>query len=268
MSAILRGAPALLLATACAHAPRADVMRPAATGDCEAAAALATRPPRHDGDRVRRAVTAPASWLLVGTAYTTDVSVTAVGGAAVAVVGCSPLLLIDGALKLDDGLGSACAQAVAESVWESGFMQLGPTAVKETHSWRCLDPTAAAREALAVARCFSARGWLGDADVARAILTVYRADRERFACTPGRLRREIDGLITAMTPSGEKVPAPDGEVGADASDLADEEAAAVPPAEPPPEPATTTAPLPANLRPQLPAPDILVPGPDPDRGGR
>ena len=264
MPAILRGAPALLLATACAHAPRADVMRPAATGDCEAAAALATRPPGRHGDRMRRAVTAPASWLAVGTAYTTDVSVTLVGGAVVAGVGCLPLLLVDGALGWDDGPGSACAQVVAESIWRSGFMQLGPHAVKETRSWRCLDPTAAARETLAVARCFSARGWLGDEDVARTLLTVYRADRERFACTPGRLRREIDGLLDEITPSSEDVPAVDEEAGADADDLAAEEAAAVLPPEPPPEPATTTAPLPANLQPRLPAPTrsaVDAPGP-------
>jgi len=204
--AIRRAAPGLLLAAGCAHAPRLAVVEPAGRADCEAAeAALAARPPPGRADEVRRAVTTPAAWLLTGTAYATDFTLTTAGGVAAGVTVCMPILVLEASVH-GNGDGTAhCIGAVAGPIVETGgLLDLGPHVARATRRWTCLDPTGEAREVLATAGCYRARGGPGDQAAARALVWRYLDDRRRLDCTPHRERRALEAAVAGLQePAGD-----------------------------------------------------------------
>lgn len=203
---IRHAAPALLLAAGCAHLPRPALVAQAGVLDCEAAeATLAARPPHPARDLARRAVTAPASWLLTGTAYATDLTLTTVGGVCAGALVCMPILLLEGSLGgSGEGTGQCIGAVAGEFVKTGGLLDLGDRTAGATRSWRCLDPTGEAREVLATAGCYRARGAPGDRDAARALLRWYWNDQRRLACTPLQERRAIETALwdLAEPPAG------------------------------------------------------------------
>jgi len=199
-AAVRRAAPALLLAAGCAHAPRPAVVEAAERYDCEAAAAaLADRPPHPAADHLRRAVTAPAAWALTGTAYVADFTFTTVGGVGVGAVVCMPILVLEAALHGNgEGTGQCIGAVAGELIQTGGVLDLGDRTATATRRWRCLDPTGEAREVLAAAGCFRARGWRGDLDAARDLVWWYQRDRRRLDCTPPRERRAIEAAVEEL----------------------------------------------------------------------
>jgi hypothetical protein len=78
-----------------------------------------------------------------------------------------------------------------------GLLDLGPHVSRATRRWTCLDPTGEAREVLAVAGCYVARGAPADLAAAREVLQAYRNDERRLDCTPHRERRALEAAVSA-----------------------------------------------------------------------
>jgi len=193
---IRRATLALVVAAACAHAPRREVVEPVARLDCDAAGRVLAehpaRPPPADG--LRRVVTTPLSWLTIGAGYTADVVALAligfVGGALV----CTPVWAVEAALGGSGDVGGECIGGVSEAFWDQGeLLGIGAGAARVTRAWRCQELRRGWAETLSVARCLADRSGPGDLARATSMLEPLQAP-EAQRCLPMNRLTELDLL--------------------------------------------------------------------------
>jgi hypothetical protein len=190
-------AAALLLASACAHAPPAELSERVRSGRCEDAASFlrANRRGPPIESRVRKAFTLPLSYVLTGATYGVEVVAVVAGGVVGAVAICSPLLMIDGAIGLKDGVGGACVNTMTDAFLSNGKLPgLGRGVDRATREWRCADTTPISEDLRAIAECYAWRGAEGDLELARSQLEVLMGSRDVLRCASREERRKVERL--------------------------------------------------------------------------
>ncbi len=197
---------ALVLVSACAHAPRREVTSSAAALRCEDASFfLAHQPPPSAGDQARRAAMAPLSYVATGTGAVGAAAVLTAGGVAVGAIVCSPFIALDAALGGHGDMGGQCVGDVASPLIAIGTVGAGRVIYRATRTWRCLDRSRESRETRAVARCHAKRRWPGDLDVARALLVGLQV----HGCVPDGERRAIEAALSEMPGDDAAAPEPE-----------------------------------------------------------
>lgn len=167
---------ALTFASGCAtRRSYSSVNKLADTDQCEAAAKRLKRlgDPSDDlsvGEKVAGSV---ASYALTATGYTTDVLVKVTGGVVVAVVVCSPVIVLDAAARSSGSSATErCIGELGVDLAQSINPGLGEKAYSGTADWRGddVDYTPLSVAMRSVAQCYFARG--GKADVKKAMLQM------------------------------------------------------------------------------------------------
>jgi hypothetical protein len=207
--ATTRLAAGLLLgavASACAHAPRREVLHETEALRCEEAAQVLADRPVDVVDAARRVVTIPLSYAATGLGYAGEIAVVFGGGVAAGVAICSPVIALESA---SGGTGEASAQCflgITSGIWASARPGVGRGIFRATRVWRCPDLTQASRELRSVARCHVQRGWPDDAAKARALLGSMAGSRRFQECLPAEEREGIAAELAALGPDSAPVP--------------------------------------------------------------
>lgn len=143
--------------------------------------------------RVRKAFTLPLSYALVGTTYTVEAVAVVGGGIIGAVVLCSPILMIDGAVGGRGEIGSGCVQTMMDALLSDAKLPGAGRAVdKATRRWRCADTTPISEDLREIAECYASRNEPGDLERARAQLTALAASNGVLECASRDERRKVE----------------------------------------------------------------------------
>lgn len=99
------------------------------------------------------------SYLLSGAGYTTDFVIVAVGGLAVGVVICSPIIALEGSLRGSGRASGECVGNVSGNIWkEFPEKGIGGTLYESTESLRCPEVDYISKGLRNVSSCYKSKG--------------------------------------------------------------------------------------------------------------